>query len=192
MIIAFLGADGSGKSTVINRFLDHVSDDWTEVKYVHFRPTYFVKGSKSQETVTNPHEGASRGPVMSLLKLLLFVLEYNWAFYIHYRKSNQLIIFDRYYYDVLADSARIKVSSPKWLIKSIGRLIPNPGLVFYFDASVETLYGRKQEVEKEVLQQILKNYLDIAEHYSFHVVSTETSIDITLDQVISTYQAYRV
>lgn len=192
MIIAFLGADGSGKSTVINRFLDHVSDDWTEVKYVHFRPTYFVKGSNSQETVTNPHEGASRGPVMSLLKLLLFVLEYNWAFYIHYRKSNQLIIFDRYYYDVLADPARIKVSSPKWLIKSIGRLIPNPGLVFYFDASVETLYGRKQEVEKEVLQQILKNYLDIAEHYSFHVVSTETSIDITLDQVISTYQAYRV
>ena len=192
MVIVFLGADGSGKSTIINQFCDHITDDWAEIKYVHFRPTYLLKGRSSQEVVTNPHEGKSRGIMMSFLKLMLFVAEYNWAFYFHYRKPKQLIVFDRYYYDILADPLRTKISSPKWLIKSIGRLIPNPGLVFYFDASVETLYERKQEVEKKVLQRILRNYLDMAEHYSFHVVSTETSIDSTLEQVISTYQAYRI
>jgi thymidylate kinase len=191
MIIAFLGADGSGKSTVINRFLDYVSDDWAEVKYVHFRPTYFVKGSMSQEAVTNPHEGESMGPVMSLLKLLLFVLEYNWAFYIHYRKPDQLIIFDRYYHDVLADPARIKVSSPFWLVKSIEKLIPKPDVVLYLSASVETLYSRKQEVEREALEQIAKRYLDLAKYYSFHTVSSETSLDITMDNVFSIYDVHR-
>ena len=191
MIIAFLGTDGSGKSTVINSFLEHVSDDWAEVQYVHFRPTYFVKGNKSQETVTNPHEGASRGPVMSLLKLLLFVLEYNWAFYIHYRKSSQLITFDRYYYDVLADPARTKVSSPAWLVKSIEKLIPKPDLVLYLNASVETLYSRKQEVKKEDLERISKRYLALAKYYSFYTVSSETSFKITMDNVLSIYNAHR-
>ena len=86
----------------------------------------------------------------------------------------------------------MKISSPSWLVRSVEKLIPKPDLIIYLSASVETLYERKQEVEKKVLQRILKNYLDIAEHYSFHVVSTETSIDMTLDQVITKYQAYRV
>ena len=43
MVIAFLGVDGSGKSTIINKFIDHVNNDWSEIKYVHFRPAYLLK-----------------------------------------------------------------------------------------------------------------------------------------------------
>ena len=80
------------------------------MKYVHFRPTHFIGSNVNSGAVSNPHEGRSRGQLMSLLKLFLFVLEYNWAFYVHSKQSNQLI-FDRYYYDVLADPQRVKVCS---------------------------------------------------------------------------------
>ena len=190
MIVAFLGADGSGKSTVIDKFLAHVADDWAEVKYVHFRPTYFLRRKENRETVSNPHEGKSRGSFMSLLKLLLFVLEYNWAFYIHSKKFNQLIIFDRYYYDVLADPQRVKICSPLWLVKCIARLIRSD-LVLYLNAPVETLYSRKREVGKEALTEITNRYLALVKHYSFYTVSSDTSLEATMNAVISIYEVHR-
>ena len=57
--IAFLGADGSGKSTIINKFVKTVSPDWNKLSYVHFRPNYFTKNSRNQAPVTDPHSGKS-------------------------------------------------------------------------------------------------------------------------------------
>ena len=188
MLVVFLGVDGSGKSTVIDNFVNHVSNEWSEIKYVHFRPTYLFKGDTSVEPVTNPHEGRSRGLIMSLLKLLYFVIEYNYAFYIHYRKPDQLVVFDRYYYDVLADPKRTKISVPRWVLKLFTRLIPTPDLVFYLYASIDVLYERKKEIDRKDLKNILLIYSSLVETYNFHKISSENPIQVTLSEIISIYK----
>ena len=147
MIIVFLGVDGSGKSTIIKDFCNEIQDQWTEIKYVHFRPSYFIKNNKNNNPITNPHEGSNRGTIMSLIKLLYFILEYNYAFLMHYRKPGQLVIFDRYYYDILADPKRVKVSLPTWAINFLMKFIPSPDLVFYLFAPLDVLYERKKEIK---------------------------------------------
>lgn len=188
MLIVFLGVDGSGKSTVINSFVNHISNEWSEIKYVHFRPTYLLRGNANDKPVTNPHEGKSRGLIMSLLKLLLFAIEYNYAFYVHYRKPDQLVVFDRYYYDILADPKRAKVSAPNWVVKIFERLIPTPDITFYLHASADVLYGRKQEIARDDLENILRNYSSMADTYNFYKISSETSIQVTLSEILSIYK----
>jgi thymidylate kinase len=191
MLIAFLGVDGSGKSTVIDNFLHHINDEWAEIEYVHFRPDYILKNNSSDGPVTNPHAGKSRGLLMSIIKLLYFAVEYNYAFYVHYRKPGQLVVFDRYYYDVLADPERTKVCAPRWVINLVTRLIPVPDLVFYLYASVDVLYERKREIGRQDLEKILKMYSKLVEPFNFHKISSENKIEITLDQVFSIYRKSR-
>jgi thymidylate kinase len=192
MIVVFLGADGSGKSTIINSFVDEINCDWLEIKYVHFRPTYLLKRKRDNVSVTDPHAGKSRGFMVSLLKLLLFTFEYNYAFYFHYRKENQLVIFDRYFYDILADPKRVKISLPPWIIRFFEKLIPTPDIVFYLHAPVDILYGRKQEISKNELYKILQKYSNMAEIYNFNSISTEEPLKNTLKKILIIYKKLRV
>jgi len=188
MIIAFLGADGSGKSTIINNFVKTVRSDWNKLSYVHFRPNYFIKNSQNQSPVTDPHSGKSRGMLMSIIKLLYFVLEYNYAYMFHYKDPNHLIIFDRYYYDVIADPKRVKSSAPIWFSKFLMKFIPRPDLVFYLHAPADVIHARKKEINKDTLEKILSNYLSLTKTLEFNKISTEDSIDETLANIIQLYK----
>ena len=70
MVIAFLGVDGSGKSTIIENFLRHIDSEWPGITYVHFRPTFILKGGTQDTPVLDPHGGQSKGLLMSIIKLL--------------------------------------------------------------------------------------------------------------------------
>ena len=188
MIIVFLGVDGSGKSTIIKDFCNEIENEWTEIKYVHFRPSYIVKSHENNNPITNPHEGPNRGPIMSIIKLLYFILEYNYAFLMHYRKPGQLVIFDRYYYDILADPQRVKISLPAWVINFLMNFIPSPDLVFYLFAPVDILYERKKEKRKNDLKKILVKYSSLADIHNFYKISTENSIQSSLSDIKLIYK----
>lgn len=188
MVIVFLGADGSGKTTIIRHFLNKINGDWSEIKYVHFRPSYILKTNTDNGQVTNPHGGKQPGFIFSMIKLLYFVLEYNYAFWFFYRKPGQLVLFDRYYYDVLADPKRVKCSSPQWILTIIKRFIPKPDLVFYLHAPVDEIYKRKKEIDKNELSKILFSYLNLVEKYKFYKIRTDDSVQNSLDQILKIYK----
>jgi thymidylate kinase len=145
--IVFLGPDGSGKSSVIECYMRQMAQAFRRIEYRHLKPgPQRISGSIP---VTDPHAQPARGLLGSIAKILHF-----WATYIkgnlvwlypRYLRST-LVVFDRYYHDLLADPARYRYGGPLLLARLLGKLLPQPDLVFILDAPAEVLQSRKQEV----------------------------------------------
>jgi thymidylate kinase len=70
-----------------------------------------------------------------------------------------LIVFDRYYHDLLVDPIRYRYGGPMWLAKFLGRFIPPPDLLFLvLDAGEEVIFSRKREVPPEELRRQREGY----------------------------------
>lgn len=85
--------------------------------------------------------------------------------------QNNLIVFDRYYHDLLVDPRRYRYGGPMWLVRWIGKLIPKPDLWVLLDAPPHVLQARKQEVTPQETARQREAYLDLANKLpNFHVV----------------------
>ena len=88
----------------------------------------------------------------SIVKLFYFLCDY-WVGYLTKTRSelvsSTLVIFDRYYCDILIDPLRYRYGAPLWLARLVGEFIPKPDLVILLNAPPEILQERKKEVSFE-------------------------------------------
>lgn len=180
MIIAFYGCDGSGKSTLINEFMSE-KKDLTAFRAISYHHLYPKKTRNINALpVTNPHEQVPRTVWASNLKLLYFLFIYTvgyWRIIYPQKIKSNLVIFDRYYFDILVDSRRYRHNGSNWLTKLVGYLIPKPDLTIIVDATPETLQNRKQEVSFEETKRQRIKYLDLKNHLK-NVVVVDNESDI--------------
>ncbi|HZV98382.1 MAG TPA: hypothetical protein VFF74_05275 [Methylophilaceae bacterium] len=191
--IVFLGPDGSGKSTVINAVTQQLSQAFRQVEYRHLRPGKLPQGvSKNAAHADDPHGRQQRGQLGSIAKLLYFWGSYQigsliWL-YPRYLRST-LVIFDRYYQDLLADPTRYRYSASIKLARLLGRWLPQPDLVFILDAPAEVLQSRKQEVPFAESARQRNAYRALASEFrQAHVIDTNKP----LDQVVATVLSHTI
>jgi thymidylate kinase len=149
--IAFLGPDGSGKSSVVRQCLKDLLPAFRETYYVHLRPRVGFSTSNAVP-VTNPHQELPRSVLHSAAKLFYYLADFWVGFLLKTRPRmvrSTLVIFDRYYHDLLVDPLRYRFGGPPWLAQMIGKVIPRPDLWILLDAPAEILRARKQEVSLE-------------------------------------------
>lgn len=146
--VVFLGPDGSGKSAVIEGVRVQLSQAFRRIEDRHLFPGRRATDARTR-IVTEPHGHAPRGRLGSIVKLLHFWSRYLLGnlFWLYPRQvCSTLVIFDRYYQDLLADPARYRYSAPLALARRLGHWLPQPDLVFILDAPAAVLQSRKQEV----------------------------------------------
>lgn len=195
MVIVFLGPDGSGKSTVIQHLISDPNPFFVDKYVFHLRPMIFEPHKRRHSSpVTNPHGEVPRGSIMSVLKLFYLLLDYSVGHILDVRlrsRQNSLVIFDRYYHDMLIDPRRYRFQKPMWLAKWIGRIIPKPDMWLLLDSPPEIMYSRKKEVPYEETQRQRKAYLAFIDSQSnAYVVDSSTSIEKTVANVNKIIQAY--
>ncbi|HNP95389.1 MAG TPA: hypothetical protein PKJ63_07160, partial [Cyclobacteriaceae bacterium] len=103
IFIVFLGPDGSGKSTVLNRVTKRLTPAFRRTHYYHLRPNWACFSRNTQAT-QSPHASPPRGFFPSLIKLGLWWADYFIGYWLDvYRRlvSSTFVVFDRYYYDLL-------------------------------------------------------------------------------------------
>lgn len=169
LMIAFIGTDGSGKSTIIENLPKVLGKTFNEsqIKYYHWRPKYLKspKGDKNLNvTVTEPHSKKPYGKVLSFLKFTYFNLDYIIGYWLSVRVhlgKNELVIFDRYYYDYLVDKYRYRLTLNDKLIKWTMKLIPKPHITFLLIGSPRVLYERKKEISLDEVEKQVNNVMEL-------------------------------
>jgi len=182
-IILFMGADGAGKTTVINKLIETLNKK--RCHYIHLGnrsnvlPTtkiinYFKKNKIYKNHKNNNKENNFRKLIKSILYKSNFFLE----IFTNISKTILLNIFflrkkyiliDRYIYD----RYRIGETLMKY------SFFPSPDIIFFLDAEIETLLKRKNEHNKETISFFKKNFSDFLIRQNFSkVIRINTELDI--------------
>lgn len=111
--IAFFGPDGIGKSAVVERLTREMGPAFSGIRQFHFRPMFRARTQNNPPT-TKPHAKAARGRAASYCKLIYWFVDC-WcgylAFILRGLKRSELVVFDRYYPDILIDPRRYRMSA---------------------------------------------------------------------------------
>jgi thymidylate kinase len=177
-----LGPDGAGKSSVIDGLMGTLECGGRTVKMRHLKPR-FVAQLRNQPAivVVDPHGKPPRGALLSLVKIVIWLIEEWYAGLFHERKETVLIC-DRYYHDLLVDPKRYRFGAPLWMARLIGRLMPQPKLWILLNAPAEVLQARKQEVTPEETARQCNAYLSFVHELRQHRIVDASQ---PLDKVIA-------
>lgn len=203
-VIAILGTDGAGKSTIINAIkpvLDDATHNATIIK--HLRPNLLpplarLKGITKQENierVDDPHGSSPSGLLVSLFRLSYLTLDYIFGYWLKTRpaiaKQPTVIIFDRYAYDMELDPRRFRIKLPPKLIRIFNLLVPKPDLIICLYGEPEKIALRKQELPLEEVTRQTRELINFAKREPRAIlISTDGTIDQTRDTVLSELQKY--
>jgi thymidylate kinase len=171
--IAVLGPDGAGKSLVIDTIRVQLSKAFRNVRCFHLRPKLLRKNGGAGAVVTDPHGKPPRGTIASVAKAFFLLGDYVLGYWLQLAPAmmrSDLLIFDRYIYDLLVDSKRVRYGGPQWLLRLVSRIVPRPDLVILLDAPPEVLWSRKQEVPFEEVARQRERYLQVVQQLPSAVV----------------------
>jgi thymidylate kinase len=179
--VSFSGVDGAGKSTQIEALCGRLRQDGLDVRVIRFwddiaQLTQFresaghriFKGDKGIGTPSAPinrRDKNIRAWPMTALRGFLYLVDAiatRRAVQGALRSGADLVIFDRYMYDELAN---LPVCSPwgRSYIRLIMGLVPRPDISYLLDASPEKARERKPEYPLEFLHTNRKSYMDLVD-----------------------------
>lgn len=198
-VIAFLGVDGAGKTTVMNAVLP-IMEQHTGGQFVihHLKPDLLpplgrFRGIKHEPgwVCTNPHGSKPSGFIGSCFRLTYLMADYILGYWFKVRRKikKQGIAgwaFDRYAYDLLMDPLRFRIKLPAWIISFGLRLVPRPDVILCLGGDSEKIYARKPETSlAEVARQVaeLKKFCDKNKRAVW--IDTTASIETSRDAVLA-------
>lgn len=160
-----LGPDGSGKSTLVDRMLALSMENYRGAWRFHWRPGLLPKpGRRSRnddsrpEVVAAPPRDYAYGRTVSLARYLYFLTDFvlgYWLLIFPRRAHGQLVVGERWYYDVIINPQRYGFRVPAWLLHLGGRLVPSPDLTILLEADARAIHARKPELtERQITDQL--------------------------------------
>lgn len=190
-MFAVVGPDGVGKTTFLKGFCEELArirvKDAGTVTVRHFRPhmlpnlNRLFSGRSHEPTLeefSRPHRATPAGTFSSIFRLSYYWLDYLFGYLLRVRPQcirHRVVVFDRYCYDFVVDPRRSRLGLPLWVRRLFLRLTPQPDLVFFLDCDPDTVYARKQELERNEISRQLEAYRELARREPGRFVRLDSS-----------------
>jgi len=168
LVVGILGRDGSGKSTFIEQIVPSLEPYFNGIDKFKKFPSLFYKEAifkkKGPYDNSKPHHYGQRGRFASFLKLNLIFVEFMLGYWLKVfpiKAKSHLILYDRYFIDVLADPLRYRIKGNRLFIKAFHHILPKPDLWIILDLPSDVLVQRKQELTYEMAEKLRYPYLNL-------------------------------
>ena len=172
LLIAVLGIDGCGKSTVLAGLRTEFERLELPVREFHLRPNFQRK--RGVKTASPPdHDAPPRGILTSAMKAALFATDYlasRWSRFGTDPERPGVVLFDRYMSDLLADPKRYRYGGWLWLWRLACHAAPRPAMTIVLDVPGAVAVERKGELSLPMANKLRTSYLSLAERYGWTVI----------------------
>ena len=185
--VAFLGPDGAGKSTVLEKLKDLDILFAKVTTFTHLKPQYLLKRrNQNRGIVTEPHAEEPRNTWTASLKMVVYVQEYWIEYFIKPKRLSNIKIYDRYMHDTIIDPRRYRLPEGGFAQRFLSRLAPQPIVFIVLDADPDIIQARKAEVPLEATRKQCQSYLDFAKRNSKQcaIINANQSADEVVDDIV--------
>lgn len=196
--VGFTGPDGSGKTTVLEIIYSELEHVYSGIKLFHFRPTILPNigeaacnaGIKKEvdRDYNNPHRGSKTGIISSSIRLCYYSVDYIIGYWIKIRPllhQRSVVLFDRYYTDIIADSRRSRIHLNYKFLTWFRHIIPSLNYNILLTASSETILKRKQELDAPGIESINKKLDYLATKSDYQLVLNESTPQEAVFEILS-------
>ena len=201
-LISFSGIDGAGKSTQIANLCASLHAAGLEVHLITFWDDVATlkslregvghkvfKGDKGVGTPEAPirrRDKNVRSPWMTLLRMAFYLfdaLSLRKTAQAALRSQADVVIFDRYLYDELAN---LNLANPatRLYVRGLIKLAPRPDISFVLDADPEHAFARKPEYPLDFLHSNRNSYLKLSQVLGGMTVIPPMPIDEAKAEVV--------
>lgn len=183
--VVFTGADGVGKSTVIEQIVPMLEEitGLHNTLLFHWKPTTrsIRAPGDSIGNSQNPRALPARSHMVSLLFLGYHWLGFWYGWFrwvypalVHSRPA----VGDRYALDMYLDPRRFRLNVPGWLLKAAAFSVPRPHVVIGLTAGPEMIVRRKPELPVDEIQtlQTRLNHLAVA-HPEIAIIDASNTVE---------------
>ena len=158
-----MGADGSGKSSLIDRIYN---SDKSRFEKIHFVPSILKLKKNNIVHIANNKTYPPRNFLISFIKLMLWMINFK-IFEIIKSKSKKIFLFDRGIHDILIDPKRYRYSLPINTTIFFLKFIKKPNYIIFLNGDPELIFKRKKEKSSEQIYEVSEKYkIFIKDYYN--------------------------
>lgn len=185
--ISFSGMDGAGKSTQCQKLISSFQKLGVDVKFFHMGSQGKTVGSKAQSfpVISKIHrklrdlsgKGISRG--FKLFVGLSYYLIDSWlSHFVHKIKyKNNLVVFDRYFFDFLVIFVSNFPNIPWWVIH-FAKILPQSNVTIIMEVSPQIAKQRRSEHSIKELQRYYQLYRRLADILRIKIIDGTKNLAI--------------
>ena len=190
MIVAFMGNDGSGKTTISMHVYRMLLSKGLQVYYKpefdYFLIRFIMKSlSKQRKKLTKSFVSRANNQNRSrIFKIWPYIIWIDFLFFWLFLKTfkrNKIIILDRYLYDFLISWEYLEYANE--LVRLLYLTFPMPDRSFVLTVSPQIAFGRKGNYDIDFYRVQTERYLALARYFGIQVIDTSKPIKETLEEI---------